>query len=306
MSGTISITLEDLLQLRADARGFTLLPRQPVGSLLAGRHHSRLRGRGLSFEELRHYVQGDDIRTIDWRATARLREPYIRVYNEERERPVLLVVDQRITMFFGSQRAMKSVVAAELTALGAWRTLTSGDRVGAILFNDSEIVDLRPHRSQNHVLRILHETARLNRLLPNYSTNGGPLNLNTALEAARRRAVHDYLVVLISDLDGANEDTQRLATQIAAHNDMLVLAVYDPLGAQLQTIPGMVADDRGKRISLTDQNTFAVNFQRAFAELVQHWRTIFRALRIPVLPITTSEPVPEQVRALFGGGTVNK
>jgi uncharacterized protein (DUF58 family) len=302
MSGTISIALEDLLQLRAEAVGFSLLPRQPVGSLLAGRHHSRLRGRGLSFEELRRYVAGDDIRTIDWRATARLRQPYVRVYNEERERPVLLVVDQRTPMFFGSQRAMKSVVAAELAALGAWRALSSGDRIGGIVFNDSEVVDLRPQRSQNHVLRLLHEVVRLNRLLPTSSVTSGPVSLNTALEAARRRAVHDYLVVLISDLDGADGETQRLATQIAAHNDMLVLAIYDPLGAQLLAFPGMVADDRGERITLPHQHSFAANFQRAFSELVQLWRSHFRALRVPVLPITTHESVAEQIRGLFGGG----
>ena len=111
-------TLDELILLKADARGFCFLPRQPVHSLLAGRHASRLRGRGLAFEELRHYRQGDDVRTIDWKATARLRSPHVRVYNEERERPVLLVVDQRRPMFFGSRRAMKSVAAAEVAALG--------------------------------------------------------------------------------------------------------------------------------------------------------------------------------------------
>jgi uncharacterized protein (DUF58 family) len=89
MAARSSVTLEELILLRAEARGFSLLPRQPVNSLLAGRHASRLRGRGLAFEELRRYHAGDDIRAIDWRATARLRAPHIRVYSEERERAVL-------------------------------------------------------------------------------------------------------------------------------------------------------------------------------------------------------------------------
>ena len=123
-TGTTRIhpSLDDLIRLQFDARGFSFLPRQPVRSLLSGRHASRLRGRGLQFEELRDYRPGDDTRSIDWRATARLRKPHVRVYSEERERPVLFVVDQRTTMFFGSARTTKATAAAELAALGAWRT----------------------------------------------------------------------------------------------------------------------------------------------------------------------------------------
>jgi len=115
------VSLDDLQKLSHRAQGFSFLPRQPVHSLLTGRHASRLRGRGLDFDELRHYYEGDDTRTIDWAATARLGTPYVRVYREERDRPVLLLVDQRVSMFFGSKRATKSVVAAEVAALSAFR-----------------------------------------------------------------------------------------------------------------------------------------------------------------------------------------
>src|SRR5690348_5460454 len=98
--GTAFASLDRLLALKHRARGFSFLPRQPVHSLLVGRHASRLRGRGLNFEQLRHYFEGDDTRTIDWMATARLGSPHVRVYTEERDRPVLLVVDQRSTLFF--------------------------------------------------------------------------------------------------------------------------------------------------------------------------------------------------------------
>src|SRR5262245_27716143 len=138
------VSLEELLRLKHRATGFSFLPRQPVHSLLAGRHASRLRGRGLNFEELRHYYEGDDTRSIDWLATARLRNPQVRVYTEERDRPVLLVVDQRSSMFFGSRRAMKSVVAAEAAALAAWRVTSLGDRVGAVVFGDADEVANAP------------------------------------------------------------------------------------------------------------------------------------------------------------------
>lgn len=297
----VTIALDELILLKADARGFSFLPRQPVTSLLAGRHASRLRGRGLAFEELRHYAQGDDVRTIDWKATARLRAPHVRVYSEERERPVLLLVDQRRAMFFGSRRAMKSVTAAEVAALGAWRALAAGDRVGGIVFNDDEIIDLSPHRSQTRVLRLLHEVVRLNQALAENSGSAtARVTLNQALEAALRRAKHDHLVVLISDFDGADDETQRLATLLAAHNDMLAVAIYDPLGASLQGRPGMVATDRGANYTLPSGAAFAASFQQAFAARLDQWTEIFRALRVPVLPISAASSPVDQLRDLFG------
>ena len=300
MSARVTITLDELVQLKADAHGFSFLPRQPVSSLLAGRHASRLRGRGLAFEELRHYNPGDDVRTIDWKVTARLRSTYVRVYSEERERPVLLVVDQRRPMFFGSRRAMKSVTAAEVAALGAWRVLNARDRVGGIVFNQAEIVDISPHRSQTQVMRMLHEVVRLNHALAEKAAPTGAVTLNHALEAALRRAKHDHLVVLISDFDGADEETQRLATLIAAHNDMLAVAIYDPLGASLQPQPGMVVEVGGARVALPLDAGFPAAFQRAFTQRLDEWTEIFRALQVPVLPISTAEPPADQLRSLFG------
>ncbi|MEM6279632.1 MAG: DUF58 domain-containing protein [Verrucomicrobiota bacterium] len=304
MKARVTVTLEELIQLQADARGFSFLPRQPVQSLLSGRHASRLRGRGLAFEELRHYAQGDDVRTIDWRATARLRSPHVRVYSEERERPVLLIVDQRRPMFFGSQRAMKSVAAAESAALAAWRTSGVGDRVGGVVFNENEIVDLRPQRSQTSVLRLLHEVVRLNERLAEGSSGGEPsseeVTINDVMEAAVRRAKHDHLVVIISDLDGANEETQRLATRLAAHNDVLMVAVYDPLGASLQNQSGMIAATSDGSVELPEGQSFQGAFRQAFADRLDQWREIFQALQVPVIPISTAEPPAEQLRELFG------
>src|ERR1700742_3614630 len=134
-----------LIRLRFQAHGFSLLPRQPVHSILAGRHASRLRGRGLNFEEIRRYLPGDDVRQIDWKVTMRTGKTHCRVYTEEKERSVLLVVDQRLSMFFGSVKNMKSLTAAEVTALAAWRVVAQKDRVGAIVFNDTKIAEVRPH-----------------------------------------------------------------------------------------------------------------------------------------------------------------
>ena len=146
----VYVTLDELVRLQHKASGFSFLPRQPVHSILSGRHASKLRGRGLNFEELRNYLPGDDTRNIDWKVTARTRVPHVRVYTEEKDRTVWLLIDQRVNMFFGSQQRMKSVVAAQVAAISAWRVLSVGDRVGALVFNDSEISVIQPHRSQTH------------------------------------------------------------------------------------------------------------------------------------------------------------
>src|SRR5262245_15501484 len=151
----VHVDLEELIALEQRGRKVSFLPHQPVHSLLSGRFASRMRGRGLNFEEIRDYRAGDDVRSIDWKVTARLQKPHVRVFNEERDRQALLVVDQRLSMFFGSRLSMKSVTAAQAAAIGAWRVLSVGDRVGAIVFNDSDIVEIKPRRSRATVLQIL-------------------------------------------------------------------------------------------------------------------------------------------------------
>src|ERR1700754_3434539 len=151
----VYIDLDGLIALEQKGRKVSFLPHQPVHSLLSGRFASRMRGRGLNFEEIRDYRSGDDIRSIDWKVTARLQKPHVRVFNEERDRPALLVVDQRLSMFFGSNHAMKSVTAAQSAAIAAWRVLGVGDRVGGVIFNDRDIVEVRPQRSRATVLQML-------------------------------------------------------------------------------------------------------------------------------------------------------
>jgi len=288
------------VRLQHDARDFSLLPRQPVHSLLSGRHASRLRGRGLTFEELRNYRPGDDIRSIDWRATARLRTPHVRVYCEERERPVLFVVDQRTTMFFGSARTTKATAAAQLAALGAWRALDSGERVGAIVFGDEEIVEIKPHRSRGNVLRICHELVRMNGRLSAVAPPTDVHTLNEALRRAANVAVHDFLVVLVTDYEGEDDSTQGLATRLAAHNDVLAVLVYDPLGIRLPVAGPLEITDGLRSIQLPEGSSFSQRMHAAFQARCDEIRSRLRALRIPILPICTHDPIPAQVRAALG------
>jgi len=294
--------LDALVRLQFQARGFSFLPHQPVHSLLAGRHASRLRGRGLNFEEIRRYLPGDDIRTMDWHITARTRKPHIRVYTEERDRPVLLVVDQRLPMFFGSQRAMKSVVAAEAAALAAWRALASGDRVGALVFDDRDIVEITPQRSRRQVMRLLQAVVEKNHALRvDAPIQPRPVILHGVLEQATRLAKHDYLVCLISDGAGADQDTVRLITLLSAHNDVLMLFIYDPLEAQLPDAGRLIVAEGALQLEVnTSDRGLRQRYDAEFAHWLGRIRELSQQREIPVLPLSTARGVVEQVREVLG------
>jgi len=294
--------LDDLIRLQYKARGFSFLPRQPVHSVLAGRLASRLRGRGLNFEEIRSYLPGDDIRNMDWKVTARTRKPHVRVYTEERDRPVLLLVDQRITMFFGSRRAMKSVAAAEAAALAAWRVFSVGDRAGAIVFDDRDMTVIEPHRSRRQVMRILEAVVRKNHGLGlGKGIRSNPNMINRVFERAVKVAKHDYLIASIGDGTGADRETVRWATLLTAHNDMLAALIYDPLEAELPDAGHWVVAENELRLEVdTSDKGLRKRFREDFDSRLQWIGEMSRLRSIPLLPIHTNEGVAEQLRELLG------
>ncbi len=295
-------SLEELTRLQFEISGFSFLPRQPVHSILAGRHASRLRGRGLNFEEIRRYLPGDDIRTMDWHVTARTRTPHIRVYTEERERSVLLLVDQRITMFFGSVRNMKSVTAAEAAALGAWRVLAQKDRIGAIVFNDTGLAEFPPQRSRARVMQILHALVEQNRGLSIHAgIRPNPGMLNEALRHVDRLATHDFLVCIVTDGAGADEETRRLLTNLTRHNDALVALVSDPLEMDLPDAGAVVFSDGKLQLELdTSDRRIRRDFHDAFALTRSKSAHFLLQRKTPVIPLTTAESVSRQLRRRLG------
>ncbi len=298
----IYANLQELITLQYKASGFSFLPKQPVHSLLSGRHSSRLRGRGLDFEEIRHYLPGDDIRNMDWKVTARTRKPHTRVYTEERERPVLLVVDQRLSMFFGSQVNMKSVTAAEAAALGAWRVVSVGDRVGAVVFNDSEICDIHPQRNKKTVMRILQTVLDYNHALRiNAGIQANPGMFNRVLEKVVSLVNHDYLIAIISDFKGADENTKHLMSLLARHNDVMTILIYDPLEINLPDAGKLVVSNGELQLEInSDNGKLRKQFTDLFNERLNKAKEILQKRGVPMLPIHTAEGVAEQVRRLLG------
>jgi uncharacterized protein (DUF58 family) len=298
MAARAHATLKELMRLRGRVHGFSLLPHQPPGGALAGRHTSRLRGRGLDFVELRRYQDGDDVRAIDWPATARQRAPYVRVHAEERDRAALLVVDQRLSMFFGSRRATKSVAAAEVAALAVWRIERAGDRIGAIVFDDNECASVRPARGQIAGQRVLSEIVRLNSRLRADGGASNPDALNRALAEAAKFATHDWLVVLISDAAGADATTTRLVSTIAVHNDVFAIFIFDPLEATLPALGPVVVAEGTTRLAVdTNATSLRKGFAQDFATRRAAVANFCRHRALPVIEVRTDADPGAQIRA---------
>ena len=301
-SADIYTSIASLTRLRHDATGFSFLPQQPLQSLLSGRKRSRLRGRGLDFEELRHYRPGDDIRNMDWRVTNRTGKPHVRVYTEERDRPVVLIVDQRLSMFFGSQNKMKSVVAAELAALSGWRVLGQNDRVGAILFNDTSHTQIRPSRSERSLMSMLSQLDELNHELHIENASAPqPGQLPAALDIAERMVGHDYLVTIISDFDGWDARALASVKRMARHNDLLACLVFDPLEKNISQAANLVVSDGQYQLQLDPKKQdLGERFEASFSSSVASLQRELRKHGMPVLTVNTVEPVFQQLRAQLG------
>lgn len=298
----VRVSLAQLMALEFRARGLSLLARQPRSSLLAGMHGSRLRGRGLDFEELRRYLPGDDLRALDWRASSRLGKPFVKTYREERDRPALMVVDQRMNMYFGSVLSFKSVVAAQLAALLGWIAFQAGDRVGGLVFNDLRIEQISPRRSRQALSTLLASVVRHNaELSADNPSDDAPLQLDNALRRCLQTAAHDHLICIISDFAGSSDHTLHLLRELSAHNDVLALQIYDPLALTLPERGRIRVTEGQLQVELTlDRARVRKPLGDFLQGRLREVAEMLRRSRIPLLMFSTGEDPLLQLRRELG------
>ena len=294
-------TLQDLIGLRFPARQLRLARRNRALSNLAGPNKSNFRGRGIDFEEVRSYQPGDDIRTIDWRVTARTGNAHTKLFREERERPVLVVVDQRNSMFFGSSHCLKSVLAAHLGALLAWSALHNGDRVGGLVFNETGHQDIRPRRSRKTVLALLSQIVDYNRSLP-LETAPATTDFADMITNLRRIARPGSSLFIVSDFRGADSDRAREQLfELAKHTEITAIACSDPLEARLPRAGSYTVTDGARRCQLhTADRGLRQRFQSRHEALQQRLSTDFLRLGIPLLNIRTSDAPVALLQTYYG------
>ncbi|MGF1694490.1 DUF58 domain-containing protein [Vibrio lamellibrachiae] len=296
----IYTSLKALQKLKYRTQGINLQANQPINSVLNGSHASKLRGRGLNFEEMRQYHKGDDIRTMDWRATIRTGRPHVRVYNEEKERNVYLLVDQRQSMFFGSQYKLKSVIAAEVASLIAWGAIASSDKVGAIVFNDHQVKVLKPKCSELQIIQILKEiTAQNNALSAGGIGSCFEASINQVFESLARLAGHDSLVILISDGRGWNDKTTEYIKGLRQHNEFMFCQVLDPLEREIPNISHTVISDGQWQLEVNLQE-LATKYQHKVEERLGYLNSVAKKYRLPVLSVDTLSQPERQLRTLLG------
>jgi len=301
----VHVDLAHLRSLEGSGRGLSFLPRQPARSVLNGRHRSRLRGRGLNFEEMRDYLPGDDVRAIDWKATARTGKPHVRVFTEERDRPALLVIDQRMSMFFGSVLNMKSVTAAEAAALAAFGILAQGDRVGGIVFDDEQMLEVKPRRSRRALYELLAKTAEMNQTLhADREVSRRPGLLNDVLERVARLGGHDQLILVFSDMSDTDTATRRRLAGLAVHNDLVILLAHDP-SARRFDYRGPLVVGAGARQAQADFSSAQVReaFGGFYAQRIDRILNWQQEINLSVLPLSAGENTLDQMRALMGRQT---
>jgi len=292
--------LPELIRLRHGARDLKLRRQRQAFSLLVGPHQTRFRGRGIEFEEARFHQAGDDIRSIDWRVTARTGKPHTKLFREERERPVLLLVDQGLSMFFGSRTCCKSVTAAHIAALLAWAALQGNDRVGGLVCNDTDHVEVRPKRQTRTVLELLSNIHRFNRLLRRQPVPDAT-GLNRALEELRRITRPGSNLFLISDFQGFGAAGEKHLFQLSRHNDISAIQVYDPLEQQLPPAGAYsITDGRDRSLLLTGDQAMRRRFQQNFASKTALLKERLGSMGIPLLQVSTVDAPLYYFRNLLG------
>lgn len=240
----VRVSKQSLIRLYRDSKALSLKSVK-IRSQEGGHYLSPFKGRGMAFDEVRPYQAGDDVRTIDWRVTARTGKPHTKLYQEERERSVLFWVDYRAPMFFATRGSFKSVVAARAAALLAWSAVHHGDRLGGLVFSENQHKEIRPGRGKKGVLHFIqnlveHGAWAGDTKETSAETTDRPLThhdrenaANQALMRLRRVSRTGSLVFLMSDFRAINAQAESHLAQIARHNDVIMLFIHDPIEQKL-------------------------------------------------------------------------
>lgn len=299
------ISLQQLLIQRYAAKIVDYLPKNRSIAGISGLHLSKLRGRGIDFEEFRPYQQGDDIRSIDWRVTARTGKPFTKVFREERERPVIIAVDQSSSMYFGSQVAFKSVIAAQAAAIFCWMAIDNGDRVGGLVFSDSDHSLIRPKRSRRSALHLLNQIQGFNQRLADHKLReasidaavANPFGLRNTLADIRRITKPGSTLYIISDFSTLDDVAMQYLNQLSRHNNVVCCFVYDALEEQLPA-PGYysITDGHSKGTLNSHSQKARQDYQTNFTTRMESLQGDFLKLKIPFLKLRTNQLVVEQIR----------
>jgi uncharacterized protein (DUF58 family) len=293
------VSVDGLIDLQRHAGSIDLNRAHPARAPRAGSHLAHFRGRGMDYQESRVYQPGDDVRSMDWRVTARTGRAHVKLYEEERERPVMLCLDLRAGMFFGSRGRLKSVVAAQAAAIIGWAAVAQGDRIGAMLFNGAHC-DLPPRGGRHGVLALIRQLVADTDPVAGMAGKLHAQGLNAALRRLRRVSRPGSLVLLLSDFHGIDDATSDNLLRLRQHNDVAALQIVDPLevAAPAPGRYGVVAEGGPGLL-----DTRSVRVRRAYEDhFNRHHQAIAACMRrcaIAHLRVSTADDIAADLRKYF-------
>ncbi|MEH6649853.1 MAG: DUF58 domain-containing protein [Motiliproteus sp.] len=288
--------LDQLIGWHRRCADLKLVRRSRRSAALSGEWQTRRRGRGIDFDEVRPYQAGDDIRSIDWRVTARSQQPHTKVYHEEQERPVLLAADLRSSMFFGSQHCFKSVLCSSLMSALGWIALANRDRVGGLVFGDQQHREIRPKRSKHAALnwvQLLHQfAAELDSPCPTQPSQPLYKMLEKLLPICRPGSG----LYIASDFHDLDSRSVKLLYQLSRHADLTLFMLHDPLEQQLPRTQQLWVTDGQQRHFLTGSD----NQQDLIEQRLEQLKIHCGQFNMSLVSLSTGQPLQPLLARLYG------
>lgn len=299
MTDGVYAELNELIDLRRYAQKLQCQPKSRA--LVAGNHASKVRGRGMDFSEVRHYQAGDEIRHMEWRVTARTGRPHIKLYQEAKERPVVILVDFNPSMIFGTRIAFKSVIAARFAALIAWTATKLGDRVGGFFFSAAEHIEFIPRGRESAVLPLLASLSHYTQQTQ-VQRNQTPRPLSDALVRLHRVLRPGSLLILISDFYSFDKDCERHLHRLHAHNDIFAYRICDYLELtppKPQFYP--ITDGQQERMLDTRNDAVTMAYAQYCQQRKEQLKDQFQRLQIQYKQVDAQTNLSQLVSQIFPG-----
>ncbi len=280
-------------ELLKKVKKIELSTRHLVNEVFGGEYHSVFKGRGMEFAEVREYTPGDDIRTIDWNVSARTGAPYVKLFEEERELTVMILVDASASGAFGTRIQMKRTLAAELSAVLAFSAVKNNDKVGLIIFTDHVEKYIPPRKGRSHVLRVIREVL-------NHEPVHQGTSINTALEFMSRVIRKRSVTFMISDF--LDKDYEKSLKQASRKHDMLSFHLQDPWEIELPNL-GLIQIHDGETGETSLINTGKASLRKTYEaksrERFDKLQAFFKSSGLDYLPIRTDVPYVDPLISFF-------
>jgi uncharacterized protein (DUF58 family) len=297
MANGVTAELTELIDLR---RYVQSIHHQSLRKAVhTGTHCSKIRGRGMDFSEVRNYQAGDEIRHMEWRVTARTGKPHVKIYQEERERPVVILTDFNPSMIFGTRTAFKSVIAARLAALLAWTVIKQGDRIGGLLFSATEHSEFTPRGRDLGVLPLLASLSQYTKQ-KNEQGQPEPRALSDVLIRLHRVTKPGSVLLLISDFYSLNSDCEPHLNRLRAHNDILAYHICDPIELAVPK-PEQYAMTNGQQELILDTRSPVISnaYELYCQQRIEQIQEQFKRLRIQYIQASSTTNLVQLVRRTF-------